>query len=29
VMNLLVLFGYILPWGVLGYYLMRNREVAA
>lgn len=29
VMNLLVLFGYVLPWGVLGYYLLRNREVAA
>jgi len=29
VMNLLVLFGYVLPWGVLAYYLLRNREVAA
>jgi hypothetical protein len=29
VMNFIVLFGYILPWGVLAYYLLRNREVAA
>jgi hypothetical protein len=29
VMNLLVLFGYVLPWSVLAYYLLRNREVAA
>jgi hypothetical protein len=28
-MNLIVLFGYVLPWGVLAYYLLRNREVAA
>ncbi|MBA4066922.1 MAG: hypothetical protein C0501_25090 [Isosphaera sp.] len=27
--NLLVLSGYLLPWGVVGYYLMKNREVAA
>ena len=29
VVNLLVTFGYLLPWGVLAYYLMKNREVAA
>jgi hypothetical protein len=29
VVNLLMLVGYLLPWGVLAYYLMRNREVAA
>lgn len=29
VVNLLVLVGYLLPWGVLAYYLMNNREVAA
>jgi hypothetical protein len=28
VMNIVVLIGYLLPWGVLGYYLMKNREVA-
>ncbi|MGL4421688.1 MAG: hypothetical protein ACRCZF_13560, partial [Gemmataceae bacterium] len=28
-MNALVLFGYILPWMVLSYFLLRNREVAA
>jgi hypothetical protein len=28
VMNLLCLVGYLLPWGVLAYYLMRSREVA-
>jgi hypothetical protein len=27
--NLLVTFGYILPWGILAYYLMKSREVAA
>jgi hypothetical protein len=27
--NLLVTFGYLLPWGVLAYYLMKSREVAA
>ena len=25
----LVLAGYLLPWGVLAYYLMKSREVAA
>jgi hypothetical protein len=29
VVNLLFLAGYLLPWGVLAYYLMKNREVAA
>ena len=29
VINLLVTFGYLLPWGVLAYYLMKSREVAA
>ncbi len=29
VINLLVTFGYILPWGLLAYYLMKSREVAA
>ena len=29
VMNLLVLAGYLLPWALLSYYLIRNREVAA
>lgn len=29
IMNFLVLIGYILPWAVLSYYLLRNREVAA
>ena len=29
VVNLLVTFGYLLPWGVLAYYLMKTREVAA
>ncbi len=28
VMNVLCLIGYLLPWGVLAYYLMRSREVA-
>ena len=27
--NLLVTFGYLLPWGILAYYLMKSREVAA
>lgn len=27
--NLLVTFGYLLPWGILAYYLMKTREVAA
>ncbi len=29
VMNVVVLFGYLLPWFILGYYLIRSREVAA
>lgn len=29
VMNLIVLVGYLLPWGVLAYYLMKSREIAA
>ena len=29
VMNLVVMVGYLLPWFILGYYLMRSREVAA
>jgi ABC-type transport system involved in multi-copper enzyme maturation permease subunit len=29
VLNLIVTFGYLLPWGVLAYYLMKSREVAA
>lgn len=29
VMNVLVTAAYLLPWFVLGYYLMRSREVAA
>ena len=29
VMNFVVLVGYLLPWFVLGFYLMRSREVAA
>lgn len=28
VVNLLVTVGYLLPWFVLGYYLMKSREVA-
>ncbi len=28
VMNVIVTVGYLLPWFVLGYYLMRSREVA-
>jgi ABC-type transport system involved in multi-copper enzyme maturation permease subunit len=28
-MNLIMLAGYLLPWAVLSYYLIRNREVAA
>jgi hypothetical protein len=26
--NLLVTIGYLLPWGVLAYYLMKSREIA-
>jgi hypothetical protein len=29
VLNVLVAFGYLLPWAVLAYYLMKSREVAA
>jgi hypothetical protein len=29
VVNLLTTMGYLLPWGVLAYYLMKSREVAA
>jgi hypothetical protein len=29
VVNLLFTFGYLLPWGILAYYLMKSREVAA
>ncbi len=27
--NLLVTIGYLLPWGILAYYLMKSREIAA
>ncbi len=29
VVNILITFGYLLPWAILAYYLMKNREVAA
>ena len=29
VVNLLVTFGYLVPWAILAYYLMKSREVAA
>jgi hypothetical protein len=29
VVNLLTTFGYLLPWGILAYYLIKTREVAA
>jgi len=29
VMNFLVAAAYLLPWFILGYYLMRSREIAA
>lgn len=29
VVNLLVTIGYLLPWGVLAYYLMKSREIAS
>jgi hypothetical protein len=29
ILNLILLFGYLLPWAMLSYYLIRNREVAA
>jgi len=25
----LTTFGYLLPWGILAYYLIKTREVAA
>lgn len=28
VINLLVTIGYLLPWGILAYYLMKSREIA-
>jgi len=28
-LRLIVLFGYLLPWGVLAYYLMKSREIAS
>ena len=29
VVNVLTTFGYLLPWGILAYYLIKTREVAA
>lgn len=29
VVSVLMMFGYLLPWGILSYYLMKSREVAA
>ncbi|MBP3960400.1 hypothetical protein J8F10_34675 [Gemmata sp. G18] len=29
VVNVLVTFGYLIPWAILAYYLMKSREVAA
>jgi len=29
VVNLLVTVGYLLPWGILAYYLMKSREIAS
>lgn len=29
VVNLLTTFGYLLPWGIVAYYLIKTREVAA
>jgi hypothetical protein len=29
VLNVLVMVGYLLPWGILAYYLMKSREIAA
>ena len=29
IMNLVVLIGYLIPWFILSFYLMRSREVAA
>ena len=29
VVNFLVTIGHILPWGILAYYMMKSREVAA
>jgi hypothetical protein len=27
--NALILLGYLLPWGVLAYYLIKSREIAS
>ena len=29
VVNLVVMIGYLLPWAVLAYYLMKSREIAS
>ena len=29
VINVLMMVGYLLPWAVLAYYLMKSREVAS
>ncbi len=29
VVNVLITFGYLIPWAIAGYYLMKSREVAA
>ena len=29
VINVLVMIGYLLPWGVLAYYLIKSREIAS
>lgn len=29
ILNVLVMVGYLLPWGILAYYLMKSREIAA
>ncbi len=29
VVNVLITFGYLIPWAILAYYLMKSREVAA
>jgi len=28
IMSSLILLGYLLPWGIIGYYLMKSREIA-
>ena len=28
-LSFVILVGYLLPWGILAYYLMKSREVAA